>query len=118
MTQQQKATLYGLSAVLLWSTVATAFKLSLRYLTPIELLLFSGGFSTALLGAILLLQGKLKLAFQCSRQEYLLSLCLGLLSPFLYYLVLLNAISCCRHNRHSRSTTPGRSPCHYWRCRY
>ena len=91
MTQQQKATLYGLSAVLLWSTVATAFKLSLRYLTPIELLLFSGGFSTALLGAILLLQGKLKLAFQCSRQEYLLSLCLGLLSPFLYYLVLLNA---------------------------
>ena len=91
MTRQQKATLYGLSAVLLWSTVATAFKLTLRYLTPIELLLFSGAFSTLLLGAILLLQGKLKLVFQCSRREYQLSILLGLLSPFLYYLILLNA---------------------------
>ena len=91
MTRQQQATLCGLSAVLLWSTVATAFKLSLRYLTPIELLLFSGAFSTLLLGTILLLRGKLHLAFQCSRYEYLLSILLGLLSPFLYYLVLLNA---------------------------
>lgn len=91
MNQQSKATLYGLSAVLLWSTVATAFKLTLRYLSPIELLLFAGAFSTLLLGGILLLQGKLRLAWQCSRREYLLSFCLGMLSPFLYYLVLLNA---------------------------
>ncbi len=91
MTNERQATLYGLSAVLLWSTVATAFKLSLRYLSPIELLLFSGAFSTLLLGVILLVQGKLKLALQCSRREYLLSVVLGLLSPFLYYLVLLNA---------------------------
>jgi drug/metabolite transporter (DMT)-like permease len=91
VTRQHKATLYGLSAVLLWSTVATAFKLTLRYLSPIELLLYSGAFSTLLLGTILLLQGKLQLAWQCSRQEYLLSIILGLLSPFLYYLVLLNA---------------------------
>ncbi len=91
MINERQATLYGLSAVLLWSTVATAFKLSLRYLSPIELLLFSGAFSTLLLGGILLVQGKLTLAFRCSRREYLLSILLGLLSPFLYYLVLLNA---------------------------
>jgi len=91
MTREQQATLYGLSAVLLWSTIATAFKLSLRHLTPVELLLFAGSFSTLLLGAILLVQGKLKLIFQCSKQEYLLSICLGLLNPFLYYLVLLEA---------------------------
>ncbi len=91
MTGEQRATLYGLGAVLLWSTVATAFKLALRYLTPIELLLYSGAFSTLLLGAILRVQGKLHLAFQCSRREYLLSLVLGLLSPFLYYLVLFKA---------------------------
>ena len=91
MMREQRATLYGLGAVLLWSTVATAFKLALRYLTPIELLLFSGAFSTLLLGAILLLQGKLHLAFSCSRREYFLSLLLGLLSPFLYYLILFNA---------------------------
>lgn len=91
MPPEQQATLYGLSAVLLWSTIATAFKLSLRHLSPIELLLFAGAFSTLLLGAILLAQGKLRLVFQCSRQEYLLSVALGLLNPFLYYLVLLKA---------------------------
>ncbi|MCF6265771.1 MAG: DMT family transporter [Desulfuromusa sp.] len=91
MTKQRQAIFYGLGAVLLWSTVATAFKLSLRYFSPIELLLYSGFFSTLLLGAILLYQGKLRLAFQCSRREYFLSILLGLLSPFLYYLILFKA---------------------------
>jgi len=91
MTSQRKAIIYGLSAVLLWSTVATAFKLSLEHFTPIELLLYSGSFSTLLLGAILRYQGKFHLVFQCSRNEYLLSIFLGLLSPFLYYLILFKA---------------------------
>jgi len=91
MTSEKQATLYGLSAVLLWSTIATAFKLSLRHLQPIELLLFAGAFSTLLLAVILRAQGKLQQAFRCSKREYLLSLALGLLNPFLYYLVLLQA---------------------------
>ena len=91
MTKQRQALLYGLCAVLLWSTVATAFKLSLRHFSPIELLLYSGSFSTLLLGAILLYQGKLRQVFQCSRSEYFLSILLGLLSPFLYYLILFKA---------------------------
>ena len=91
MNQQRQAIFYGLGAVLLWSTVATAFKLSLRYFSPIELLLYSGSFSTLLLGSILLYQKKIHLAFQCSRREYLLSILLGLLSPFLYYLILFKA---------------------------
>lgn len=91
MTREQQATLYGLSAVLLWSTIATAFKLSLRLLSPIELLLFAGSFSTLLLAIILRVQGKLRQAFCCSRREYLLSFGLGLLNPFLYYLILLEA---------------------------
>jgi len=44
MTNERQATLFGLSAVLLWSTIATAFKLSLKHLSPIELLLFAGSF--------------------------------------------------------------------------
>ncbi|MFO7577500.1 MAG: DMT family transporter [Pelovirga sp.] len=91
MNRERKALLFGLTAVLLWSTVATAFKLSLRHFSPIELLLYSGSFSTLLLGAILLYQGKLHLALQCSRREYLLSIMLGLFSPFLYYLILFKA---------------------------
>lgn len=91
MNSPRKAIIYGLSAVMLWSTVATAFKLSLRYFSPIELLLYSGSFSTVLLGMILVWQGKLRLVFQCTRKEYLLSIVLGLLSPFLYYLILFKA---------------------------
>ncbi|ORJ54291.1 EamA family transporter [Geothermobacter hydrogeniphilus] len=82
---------YGLAAVLLWSTVASAFKLSLRYLEPAHLLLYSGAFSTLLLGGILVVQGKLGRIFHCSRREYGMSLLLGLLNPFLYYLVLFKA---------------------------
>ena len=71
--------------------MATAFKLSLRSFSPIELLLYSSFFSTLVIGAILCYQGKFNLVFQCSRKEYLLSVFLGLLSPFLYYLILFKA---------------------------
>lgn len=91
MNDERQATLYGLSAVLLWSTIATAFKLSLRHLQPIELLLFAGFFSTVLLGAILFVQGKLHLVLENNRHDLLLSVMLGALNPFLYYLILLKA---------------------------
>jgi hypothetical protein len=39
LTRQQKAYLYAGAAVLLWSTVASAFKLSLRHFHPLQLLL-------------------------------------------------------------------------------
>ena len=91
MTSQRRAVLLALSAVLLWSTVATAFKLSLQYLSPVELLLYSTFFSTLVLGVILIHQAKFRLVFKCTREEYLLSILLGFLSPFLYYLILFKA---------------------------
>jgi len=89
--EQRKSIFYAAAAVFLWSTVATAFKLSLRYLSPIELLFFSSFFSTLVIGLILLLQGKLHQVFKCTRSEYLLSVALGFLNPFLYYLILFKA---------------------------
>ncbi len=91
MTNQRRAVIFALVAVLLWSTVATAFKLSLVYLTPVELLLYSTFFSTLVLGAILVWQKKFCHIFQCTRKEYLFSILLGFLSPFLYYLILFKA---------------------------
>ncbi|TYO99025.1 drug/metabolite transporter (DMT)-like permease [Geothermobacter ehrlichii] len=91
MKNQRKAMAYGLVTVLLWSTVASAFKLSLRYLEPAHLLLYSGSFSTLLLAVILACQGKFGRVFRCSRGEYGMSLLLGLLNPFLYYQVLFKA---------------------------
>lgn len=91
MTPQSRAIMLALITVMLWSTVATAFKLSLRFVTPVELLLYSTLFSTLVLGVILQLQGKLRLVLQCTRREYRLSLLLGFLNPFLYYLILFKA---------------------------
>ena len=91
MQQQGQAYLFGLAAVLCWSTVATAFKLSLRYLDPIQLLLYSCLASIVVLAAVLRLQGRFGLLFSYSRREYLQSLGLGLLNPLLYYLILLKA---------------------------
>jgi len=91
MEKQRQAYLFGLAAVLCWSTVATAFKLSLRYLDPIQLLLYASLTSILVLAAVLAVQGRLGLLFGYSRREYLQSLGLGLLNPLLYYLVLLKA---------------------------
>jgi len=91
LTDQKKATLFALCAVFIWSTVASAFKISLRYLEPIQLLLYAGAFATVVLGIFLIRQGKLHQIFRCSKQQYRTSLLLGILNPFLYYLVLLKA---------------------------
>ena len=91
MTHQGKAYLFALGAVLFWSTVASAFKISLRYLEPIQLLLYAGSISTLLLAVILTVQGKFRLIFCCTPRQYAMSLLLGLLNPFLYYLILFKA---------------------------
>jgi len=91
MDNQKKAYIYGLSTVLLWSTVATAFKLSLRYLDYIQLLLYSTIVSILVLSCILALRKKTRLLFSYSGKQYLRSLVLGFLNPFLYYMVLFKA---------------------------
>ena len=88
---QKKANIYGLTTVLLWSTVASAFKLSLRYLDPIQLLLYSSLTSIVVLSAILAVQGRLGTIFTYNKAQYLRSLMMGLLNPFVYYLILFKA---------------------------
>ena len=93
MVNQRKAYLYALGAVLIWSTVASAFKISLRSLSPAHLLLYANLVSVLLLGGILLCRRELGLALPKNRQELLRSACLGLLNPFLYYLILFKAFA-------------------------
>ncbi len=90
---QQKALMYGLIAVLLWSTVASAFKLSLRYLDSSQLLLYASLVSLVTLFLILVIQKKVHLIFRCTLREYFFLALLGLMSPFMYYLVLFKAYS-------------------------
>jgi drug/metabolite transporter (DMT)-like permease len=91
MENQQKAYLYGIATVMLWSTVASAFKISLRYLDPIQLLLYAALISTMILSLILLIQHRISILFSFSPSQYLHSFKVGLLNPFLYYLVLFKA---------------------------
>ncbi len=91
MTNQHKAYLFAAMTVLLWSTVASAFKLSLRYMDPVQLLFFANLVSVITLFAILLIQKKLYLLRTYSRRDLMHSAMLGILNPFLYYLVLFKA---------------------------
>ena len=91
MRDQNKAYLYAVATVLLWSTVASAFKITLRYLDPLQLLLYASLASTSTLALIVIIQGKLRLALSYSKQQYLKSLLLGLLNPCLYYVILFKA---------------------------
>lgn len=88
---QSRAMLLGLSAVLLWSTVATAFKLSLQVMTPLQLLAWSGLFSTLVLAACVSWQKRWRELLQQWRKRPGLYLLLGALNPALYYLVLFKA---------------------------
>lgn len=91
MTRQSKALAYGLVTVLLWSTVASAFKLSLQYLQPLELLLWANIFSLITLGLILLVQGKIANLAGMAFKDVLRQGALGILNPFLYYVLLFKA---------------------------
>ncbi|MGD9859637.1 MAG: DMT family transporter [Marinobacterium sp.] len=88
---QSRAMLLGLSAVLLWSTVATAFKLSLQVMTPLQLLAWSGLLSTLVLAACVSWQKRWRELLQQWRKRPGLYLLLGALNPALYYLVLFRA---------------------------
>jgi drug/metabolite transporter (DMT)-like permease len=91
MTDQHKAYFFAAMTVLLWSTVASAFKLSLRYMDPVQLLFFANLVSVITLSAILIIQKKLYLLRTYSRRDLMHSAILGVLNPFLYYLVLFKA---------------------------
>ncbi|MFW5836754.1 MAG: DMT family transporter [Desulfovibrionaceae bacterium] len=91
MHDQRKAIVFALLAVLLWSTAASVFKLSLRFLSPLELVLWSSLASLAALLAVLAVQGKIGLMLRPGRRGLALSALMGLINPFLYYLILFKA---------------------------
>ncbi len=79
--------IYAGLAVLLWSTVATAFKIALRGLTEVQLLWIASGTATLVLGVARVATKRRKER----REPWRPSVFLGLLNPFLYYLVLFQA---------------------------
>ncbi len=88
---QPAAIQYGLGAVLLWSTVATAFKLSLEHLSPTQLLFYASITTWLLLFVILLLKKQLNQVLPAFKASPIRFIQLGLINPALYYLILFEA---------------------------
>jgi drug/metabolite transporter (DMT)-like permease len=80
-------------AVLLWSTVATSFKLGLSELDFIQLIFFASATSVVVLFTILAIQGKVRLLLHQTRSQWFYSIFLGAFNPLFYYLVLFKAYS-------------------------
>jgi drug/metabolite transporter (DMT)-like permease len=96
ITENKQAYFYAFLAVLLWATVATAFKISLRYSDVLPLLFFASITSTGIFLIFIMSLGKITLLRTLSRQDYLRSAILGFANPFLYYITLLKAYSILR----------------------
>ncbi|MDR9440639.1 MAG: DMT family transporter [Halomonas sp.] len=84
----RQAMLFGLGAVALWSTVATAFKVALAYMSPLALMWLASLVSWALIGVLVARQGLLG---QALRGGWRTAAWAGLMNPVAYYLVLFGA---------------------------
>lgn len=91
MNTSNKSVLYASVAVLSWSTVATAFKTALKFLTHFEMLIVASITSLLIFAVVLTFQRKWRLVFSLPGKEWLFFAGLGLLNPVAYYLVLFKA---------------------------
>ena len=76
---------------MLWSTVATAFSLSLEYLTPLQLVTLAAVVSWCFFAARLRSPERWEILRATSSKERITGLLMGWLNPGLYYLVLFAA---------------------------
>lgn len=93
MKKQHTTYLYATLSILCWSSISTAFKLSLQHLSPVGLLLIASFTSTVFLGIVWVLNTREALSVTAFIRNLLHSVIPGLLNPFVYYLILFEAYS-------------------------
>lgn len=91
MKKNTRSILLALAAVLSWSTVATAFKVALAYLTHFEMLLIASLTSVLIFSIVLTFQHKWGLVKQLNKKQWKELAILGFLNPAAYYLILFKA---------------------------
>ncbi len=92
MLNARKSLIYASLAILFWSTIPTAFKLSLGELGILPVLTIASVTSAFSLLVIIILTGKSRmLVTAASARELGSAALLGLINPFIYYLILLRA---------------------------
>lgn len=87
---KKKSYILGITVVILWSTAASAFKISLKYLNFLQLLFYSILFSDIFFFTLILLKKEFK---EMNIRKNINSIFLGFLNPFLYYLILFKSYS-------------------------
>lgn len=83
--------IYASLAVLSWSTVATAFKIALKYLSHYEMLLVACLTSLFIFAVLMTVQKKWSSVCRLTVRQYGYLSLMGLLNPVAYYLVLFKA---------------------------
>jgi len=92
MRNQTKAFVFAALAICFWSTVATAFKLTLQSVSVPELLFYSSSASTLALWIVVFI-GRTQNRVPFDKRFLTRSVILGGINPFLYYLVLFHSYS-------------------------
>jgi drug/metabolite transporter (DMT)-like permease len=91
MDKKKQSYIYAGLAILFWSTIPTAFKICLSELSILLMLTIASVTSTLALLVILISEKKTGLLKASSPRDLVISALLGLINPFLYYLILLKA---------------------------
>jgi drug/metabolite transporter (DMT)-like permease len=91
MDRNKQSYIYAGLAILFWSTVPTAFKISLKELDILPMLTIASLTSTLILLLVVVASKKTYLIRLTTRKELASSAMLGFINPFLYYLILLKA---------------------------
>ncbi len=91
MSPTRKSYIYAGLAIFFWSTVPTAFKISLGEMDILSMLTIATLSSTAALTIALFSGRKTVQLMKTTGRELLKSAILGLINPFIYYLILLRA---------------------------
>lgn len=91
MNRSRLSYIYAGTAIMFWATIPTAFKICLGEMSVLHMLSIASVTSALALLGILLLEKKTSLLRLSSPTDLLKSALLGLMNPFIYYLVLLRA---------------------------
>jgi len=91
MIEQKKAYIYALIAVLCWSTIGSAFKITLGCVDVANIVLIASFVAVIVVFSILVFQKKVYLLGKSTGLDLLKSAGMGFLNPFLFYVVVIKA---------------------------
>jgi drug/metabolite transporter (DMT)-like permease len=91
MNRSKQSYIYAGLAVFFWSTIPTVFKIGLGELDVLTMLTIATFTSTLVLFIIVIAGRKFELLKKSTGKDFIISALLGLINPFIYYIILLKA---------------------------